>query len=119
MATADTGSISDGYHTFNELYEHRHALYIALCRSIDEVLQFENPGRYLVWRSKRHSDGTLPFGGGWFILGIGTEKGKQITYHLPMERWGELDYCHFKTLMKAPEYDGHTSDDVVKRLLEL
>ena len=75
VVTEDT---SDGYHTFKELYEHRITLYIALCKSL-------NNGN--VWRSKLHSDSSSF--DGWFILGIWREKGKQISYHLPNERWRE------------------------------
>jgi hypothetical protein len=104
-------SISDGYHTFDELYDHRIALYIALCKSIQSNLLDE---RY-VWRSCIHSDGSNY--DGWFLLGIGKEKGKQITYHVPNERWSETEFAH--TLDTAPEYDGHTSDDVIIRLKNL
>lgn len=58
--------ISDGYHTFGELYEHRIALFIALCRAIEGT---ENDA----WK--------MPPKDGWFLMGIGKEKGKQITYH--------------------------------------
>lgn len=106
--------VSDGYHTFDELYDHRIELYIALCRHKHELLGMENPGKHLVWRSKNHSDGEPAFGGTWFVLGIGTEKGKQITYHLPMSKWEETEFA--ETLEKAPEWDGHTSADVIERL---
>lgn len=99
----------DGYHTFGELYEHRHALWIALCSM---SCFFGCAGE--VWRSKRHSDGELAFGGGWFILGIGKQKGEQITYHLPMSKWDECEFA--ETLEKAPEWDEHTSDDVLELL---
>lgn len=102
----------DGYHTFDELYDHRITLYIALCRIIANQSDFEFQG---VWRSKRHSDGELCFGTGTqYVLGIGTGKGQQITYHIPIERWDETDFA--ETLEKAPEFDGHTSDDVLARL---
>jgi hypothetical protein len=29
----DMGDVSDGYHTFNELYEHRHMLFLMLMYS--------------------------------------------------------------------------------------
>ncbi len=103
----------DGYHTFGELYDHRITLYIALCH---QIANGENYGDW-IWRSKYHSDGELAFGGSWFVLGIGKEKGKQITYHLPIERWSETDFA--ETLEKAPEFDGHTSDDVLARLKNL
>jgi hypothetical protein len=108
----DANKISDGYHTFGELYEHRIALFIALCKVIDNDPQFQYSE---VWKSRYHADGShLP---GWFILGIGTEKGDQITYHLPDSKWHEINFGFIRD--KAPEFDGHTSNDVLKRLKEL
>ena len=105
----DTNLISDGYHTFGELYEHRIELFITLCRICAE--EFNSP----VWVSDKHSDGTSF--DGWFVLGIGIEPGTQITYHLPISKWDE---CFFaETLDKAPEFDGHTSEDVLERLKSL
>lgn len=54
--------ISDGYHTFRELYEHRMTLFQALLnemastnsRSQYEILDYRN-----VWKSRKHSDGTM------------------------------------------------------------
>lgn len=77
-----------------------------------ELLGIENPGKYLKWRSKLHSDGTSF--DGWFILGIGTERGKQMTYHLPLDRWNDTSFAD--TFDKAPEWDGHTPADVLERL---
>lgn len=111
----DLNLISDGYHTFGELYEHRIALFILLCKVIHEknrkiLMEHECP----VWKSKRHSDGELAFGGTWFVLGLYKEKGEQITYHLPIEKWDECEFAH--ELETAPEWDGHTSEDVLKRI---
>lgn len=103
--------ISDGYHTFDELYEHRIILYIALCRWLYNALG----KRSEVWRSSIHSDGSNY--DGWFLLGINKEKGKQITYHIPNEKWIETDFA--TVLEKAPEFDGHNSQDVLKRLKNL
>lgn len=104
----------DGYHTFEELYDHRFTLYIALCRKMaptnKHLLSYG-----FVWRSKQHHDGD-GFEG-WFVLGIGEKAGYQITYHIPLERWNETEFA--KTLDKAPEWDGHTSDDVLQRLKKL
>lgn len=99
---------NDGYHSFSELYRHRITLYIALCRFLSGT-ETDEP---MVWRSKLHSDGSEFLG--WFVLGINKEKGKQITYHLPVERWEETDFA--ETLEKAPDWDGHTSADVLERL---
>lgn len=106
----DTNLISDGYHTFGELYEHRIALFIALCNHI-YLYQPTKP----VWKSRVHFDGTSL--DGWFIAGIGLKNGEQITYHLPEKDWDKLRIVAYD---KAPvEWDGHMSADVIKRLLEL
>ncbi len=107
--------VSDGYHTFGELYEHRIALYIALCVMIDRHCQaMVSP----VWVSKLHSDG-MAFDG-WFILGVTTDQG-QISYHLTMDKWDEVlkSVQSIEVLGKAPEWDGHTSADVLQRLKNL
>ncbi len=104
---------SDGYHTFKELYDHRITLYIALTKRIKQT-----GDDIYVWRSKKHSDGEVCFGTGTqFVLGLHVEKGEQITYHIPIERWNETDFAN--TLEIAPEYDGHTSQDVLTRLSNL
>lgn len=96
-----TGDTSDGYHTFNELYAHRIALWKAVCRLSGGA-----------WRSKKHSDGSgIP---GWFVLGMGREPGRQCTYHLSDAEW---DACAFaETLDTAPTFDGHTPADVLARI---
>lgn len=109
---------SDGYHSMDELYDHRIMLYIALCRLQASGNQCDDFNLHSVWRSKRHSDGELCFGTGTqFVLGIDRQPGKQITYHIPIERWEETDFA--QTLDKAPEWDGHTSNDVLQRLNSL
>lgn len=104
------GQTSDGYHTFDELYEHRFELYIALCRNIPSTF---------VWRSKVHSDGTMF--DGWFVLGMKVTPEYQITYHLPLSRWGECSFVSqtFETADEVPKFDGHTSADVLERLRKL
>lgn len=99
--------VSDGYHTIDELYEHRIIIYIALCKALSDS--------HNIWKSELHSDETKFEG--WFILGINRGIGAQITYHLPIKYW---NLCHFATsIFKAPEWDKHTSEDVLERLLEL
>jgi hypothetical protein len=93
---------SDGYHTFGELYEHRHALFIALARS--------NPD--LAWRAREHEDGTMF--GGMFLAGLRLPTG-DISYHLPIALWGALDEC--ASTYVRPHWDGHTPADVVRRLM--
>lgn len=107
--------ISDGYHTFDELYDHRITLYIALCKFVANANTEYGHEDRVVWRSQKHSDGSNY--DGWFLLGIETEKGKQITYHIPNERWEETEFA--ETIEKAPEFDGHTSQDVLERIKSL
>lgn len=114
IEVADLSQVSDGYHTIAELYDHRITNFIALCRR-EKVLSPEG-WPHPVWRSKKHGDGNDAYEG-WFIMGIGKEKGKQISYHLPLSRWDETDFA--ETLEQAPEWDGHTSNDVLERLKNL
>lgn len=119
LTSDERGEVSDGYHTFNELYEHRIILYLALCKclfdSYTEYVTHFNKMKNPIWRSYAHSDGSV--WDGWFLLGIETEKGKQITYHLPTKYWDECGYAD--TLEKAPEFDGHTSAEVLQRIKNL
>lgn len=103
----DKGNISDGYHTFNELYEFR-KLYNALLFN-----EWAENGRYEVYKSKRHYNGEECFGGGWFIVVALLPRG-QISNHYELKDW---------SLFKIPvyekskyEFDGHTTDDVIFRL---
>jgi hypothetical protein len=105
----NTNLISDGYHSFGELYNHRITLFIALCALYDDT------GLAYVWRSKKHSDGSVMEG--WFVMGINDEHGKQITYHLPMSEWDNTSFA--SDLPFAPPWDGHTSEDVLNRLRKL
>lgn len=111
----DLSQVSDGYHTIAELYDHRITLFIALGKVHSERSD-EDGCNYYVWRSKFHSDGK-PAYEGWFIMGFHKEKGHQISYHIPLSRWDETTFA--QTLDKAPEWDGHTSADVLERLKAL
>lgn len=98
-----SGDTSDGYHTFNELYENRHILFLALLSANKDK----------AWRSKLHDDGS--FLDGWFIAGLKTDLG-QATYHLPLRMWGL--FHNIKEVEHAPKWDGHTSEDVLTRIRE-
>lgn len=104
-----TGQISDGYHTFDELYDHRIALWIALCR---KMVEFHHRADDLIWRTRLHSDGSQFEG--WFLLGMGDKAGEQITYHLPDREWEACDFA--QTRERAPEFDGHTPANVIERI---
>lgn len=112
---------NDGYHTFEELYNHRITLFIALCSEIKAFMELAQeigiePEKVTkIWRSKLNGDGTT--WDGQFVMGINKEEGKQITYHLPLDRWEETEFA--ETLDQAPAFDGHTSEDVINRLKDI
>lgn len=99
----DGNEISDTIHTFGELYDFR-MLYNALA-----VNALYEAGKALCYKTERHSDGELCFGGGWFLVVIDTPYGK-IDNHYKMEYW---DYFKCPILdQELGEYDGHTTADV-------
>ena len=105
----DKGNISDGYHTFNELYEYR------LLYNASMFNELAKQGLYDVHKSKLHSDGTIPFSDeNWFIVQAELPTG-QISNHYEMKDW---DLFNIPEKEKANPYDGHTPQDVAKRLRE-
>ena len=100
---------SDGYHTFKELYNYR-KLYNA-CLFNEWVKQ----NKYNVHKSKRHSDGELCFGGGWFVVYAETPYG-QISNHYEIKDWN-LFKCEERKW--AVEWDKHTPEDVARTLVLL
>jgi hypothetical protein len=111
----DLGMVSDGFHTFNELYEHRSALFCAL------AAEYQGDA----WKSRKHADGTMyP---GFFVAGIpiGMRPIRRndpdtsavdsiITYHLEDKWWEFLPNA--TELELAEPWDGHTPQMVVARL---
>jgi hypothetical protein len=102
----DTGKVSDGFHSFDELYDHRCLNFLAF-----QALWHQAALPYSgAWKSRRHHDDTAF--NGWFIAGLELPQG-QITYHLPDKFW---DLCKAPERERAPVWDGHTSQDVIERL---
>ena len=98
----NAGKLSDGYHTFNELYYHRMVLFSVIC----------NQNKHCSWKSWLHHDGTMFED--YFIVGITTPEG-DYTYHYHKDYWDMFDVAEYD---KANAWDGHKSDDIV-RLLSL
>ena len=96
--------VSDGFHTFRQLYYQRMMLFATIVK--------QNKDK--AWKSLRHEDGELCFGGGWFIVGIDTPEGS-YTYHYE-NKYFDLFDCEI--LDYAKHWDGHTEKDVT-RLLSL
>ena len=90
------GDISDGSHTFYDLYYHRMVLFSIICNQFSDI----------AWKSKQHDDGSMyP---GYFVVGINTPEG-QFSYHYTLNFW---DRFIVTELSSAPELDGHQPEDI-------
>lgn len=98
------GDMSDGYHTFNELYHHRAVLFSVICGMMPEK----------AWKSKHHDDGGMFKD--MFIVGIETPSG-QATYHYDINPY--WDMFKVKELTNAPKWDGHTPAQAIDRIGKL
>ena len=105
LIPCNPGQVSDGYHTFDELYDHRCTLFVALMAAHPQ----------LSWMSTKHDDGSMF--DGWFICGMDLPTGT-VTYHLPAQMIGLAQDTGAKVLPSAPKWDGHTPADVVARIRE-
>lgn len=98
--------VSDGHHTFGELYKNRIMLFCTLCNC--------NPD--ISWKSKKHYNEEIdPMFDGDFIAGINTPEGI-ATYHIKLEFW---DLFHIPELDRAPQYDGYDNGTVLQRIYSL
>ena len=88
--------LSDGYHTFEELYHHRAVLFSVICNSYPDKS----------WKSKLHHDNTMF--DNMFIVGVTTPQG-DYSYHYHMKYW---DMYNVKELPNAPVWDGHKPSDI-------
>ena len=96
--------VSDGFHTFKQLYYQRMILFATIVKCNKDK----------AWKSLRHEDGELCFGGGWFIVGIDTPEGS-YTYHYENNFYSLFDCVELEC---GKHWDGHTEKDVI-RLLSL
>lgn len=102
----DFGKLSDGYHTFDELYNHRNTLFLTVMKLMPDI----------AWFSKKHHGGTAI--DGWFIAGLDLPGGA-VTYHMPAEMLALAHKTGARHLDVAPPWDGHSSKDVLLRLQKL
>lgn len=122
--------LSDGYHTYKELYEFRKMYNAVLFNEwanpntvhyYKDEKEFDGVGskqgnKYQVHKSWKHNDGELCFGGGWFIVSAMLPTGL-ISNHYKAEDW---DLFQVPEVEKALyEFDGHTGADVLERLKAL
>jgi hypothetical protein len=107
LSASKIGELSDGFHTFNELYKFRMAYNAALFN------EWAKGGLYGVHKSWRHDDGQRCFDGGWFIVMADLPSG-QISNHYQARYW---DLFQIPEKPRASFFDGHTAQDVYDRLV--
>lgn len=98
----DISKLSDGYHTFDELYFHRMVLFTVICNTYKEQ----------AWKSKLHADGTMYEG--YFIVGISIEKVGDYSYHFHKDYWDFFN--DIQELERSPKWDGHRPSDITRLL---
>ena len=103
----DVGSISDGYHTFDELYEYRLLYNAAFFNELAEQ------GLYDVHKSKKESDGKSPFNNENMFVVMAELPTGQISNHYEMKHW---NLFNVPIKDKANVWDNHTSKDVCERI---
>jgi hypothetical protein len=103
------GDFSDGYHTFNELYDYRKAYNAAFFNELAKQ------GLYDVHKSRFHSDGNIPFDNdNWFIVMAELPTG-QISNHYEIKDW---DLFNIPEKERSNAWDGHSPKDVYERLVK-
>lgn len=98
----DIGEFDDGYHSFNSLYYQRAILFATIVKANKDKS----------WKTYKHEDGSLCFGGGWFLVTVETPKGN-YGYHFSNDYWHYFD-C--KEIENAKHWDGYTDADVDRLL---
>lgn len=97
--------VSDGFHTFGDLYDHRRALMAALAKAV--LLD--------AWKTRHHHpDDETPMFPGYFLVGINLPTGG-VRYHYKLAHWDD-----FRSLIEvphAPVWDGAGPNETVSRLL--
>ena len=90
--------ISDGYHTFRELYNHRKLLYINLCL-LDR--------HKCIWADHKDWDS---------ILLMWNSPHGQISYHISYDMKPLIEGRIKEVKFGDHNWDGHSSEDVLDRL---
>lgn len=104
-----TELVSDGYHSFKELYDQRLILSTV-------AFKYAQLRGHKVWRALRHHGENGPcFGGGWFHVGVTTPDG-DYSYHYKLDDYSLFDFA--EDVINSPEWDRHTANDI-GRLLSL
>ena len=102
------GEISDGWHTFDELYEYR-MLYNAIAFN-----KMHDEGIIEVEKSWRHNGGEKCFGEDNYFIVVAYLPDGQISNHYHREHWDLFQVPEVEKVTK--EFDNHTPKDVTERL---
>ena len=109
--------VSDGFHTFSELYYYR-MLYNSNAVNFLTYIKKHNVKGFAdfdVIKSKKHFGGEPCYGGGWFIVVIKTPWG-QISNHYKLEHWHMFN-C--RAVKQSWKWDGHTMKESTERMIKL
>jgi hypothetical protein len=110
LEVGEVSRVSDGHHTFAELYRYRLLYNAALFNELAK-----RPGNpFNVHKSRRHHDGELCFTGGWFIVVA------QLPYGQVSNHYEDKDWALFQVpaRYRAIEWDGHTPKQAALRLYQ-
>jgi len=97
--------ISDGEHTFEELYDQMEVMFCSLC----------NLYPHISWKTTNPYDPKEEMPKDMFIAGIYTPMG-QATYHIHQKLW---DVLHVSELPREPEHDNMSEEDAVFRIYSM
>jgi hypothetical protein len=97
----ETENVSDGNHTFEELYDHRNYLFLALMKSLPR---------------KECNKWIADCGDGWFLAGIVLDCGT-ISYHMKIDKfWRIATLSGAKVFPVPPAWDGAPASVSLQRL---
>lgn len=107
LSSEDRKNVSDGHHSFDDLYDYRCAYNAAFFNMLSAI------GKYEVHKSYKHSDGEPCFGkDDMFVVTAQLPTG-QVSNHYKKEKW-DLFACEERE--RADEWDGHDPDEALKRI---
>lgn len=108
LVSVNMGKVSDGWHTFDELYHYRMLYNAAFLNELHA-----HHKELDIHKSWRHSDGELCFGKDDYFVVVAQLPVGQVTNHYHGEFW---DLFQIPEKDRAAEYDGHTPAQAAARM---
>lgn len=100
--------VSNGHHSFGELYDFRMVLTAAFFNSLSA------DAMHKTYKSQHHHESDTEMDEGWFVTGA-VLHGKPISFHYEMKLW---DLFHVATTESSPAYEPYTSAEAFERLVD-